>query len=373
MSDSTPRVKRWLETARWAASGGNAQPWLVEFHETPGEIAIKLSIDPQYIPKHSPLDVKGAAAALSLGCLTTNLIALAAQDEFGLSDTKIHSAEDYWKGSVVLTFKTSVPAHKTYTAGEIINRRTNRYPFQTREIPEELRHTIWNLPKKYRKLAISEYSKNKAEVIAELAPLERIRWHATSYFRSFLSEVSFHPDIQREPDKIPVSQLGIGKSDQASMRMLARHPSLHGFLRKIFFHHLVAKQALEGFRKNCDRIYFLQAPENGFEACFELGRVFQEIWLETERANVGFQPLGIPLLALGHWQGEPDLGLSASQIKDIELATTRIRERYAMDLRLPTIGFRVGYPTREAEKAPRKDLIGSPRDSIDSVHRNRAG
>lgn len=368
MAQTFSIVQKWLDIARWAPSGGNAQPWLVDFDDSKNSIAIRLSIDPEYFPKHSPLDVKGSAAVLALGCLTTNLIALAAEDDYGLSDQNFHLGKDYWQSSVLLTFKKGIHCKKTYTRDEILSRHTNRSPFAKKPIPEQVRNAIFKIGQTYTKLSLFDFTTNKKSVIRELVQLEAIRWQAKSYFNSFLSEVGFSSNLEenyeRNPDKIPITQLGVSKVHQSILRMLQRWPIIHNFLAHGPFFKIAAKKTLSNYDKHCDRLYFIQAKGNSFEHCFELGKAYQEIWLETHRQNIAYQPLGIPLLALGYWQKEPDLNLEPSQEQCIEEVTTNLKQHFAMDLQLPTMGFRVGYPKKETERAPRKKLFGRARSGI---------
>ena len=63
----------WLDFAKWAPSGGNAQPWRVEYEENYNSIAFRLAIEPVCKTNSSLMDVRGAASAMALGALAENL------------------------------------------------------------------------------------------------------------------------------------------------------------------------------------------------------------------------------------------------------------------------------------------------------------
>ena len=362
-TDAGP-VNQWLEVARWAASGANAQPWFVEFEESDRAIAIRLSIDPEYRPRQAMLDVRGGASVIALGALATNLISLAAGDGFGLARRSVIPGTDFWDTQVLLEFEKGVaPKGPVFPMETIRARCTDRTPFSKTAIPRELQQFVEAIPGRHPGLRYHEFrSGAQTALIPGLARVDTIRWASEPYFRSFLEEVSFR-NPERDPDRIPVSQLGVSWLDQVLLRTFRRWPWLH-FLLRAGGAMISARKGLAHFGSRCERVGFISAARFDFEGFFAMGLCFQEIWLEANRQGVAFQPLGSLLLALGYWEKEHPEAFTPSQGRVIEEVTAEFREKFGLDLRLPLLGFRLGYPTLGTERSPRKPLIGRWRSGL---------
>jgi hypothetical protein len=356
MKTNMNKIQEWVDSAKWAASGGNAQPWLIEYDGSNEIIDIVLRIDPEYFPHHSPLDVHGSAAVLSLGCFATNLKYLAALDDFQVLSQQIFPADTYWDGHVLLQFHKEQNTSKQFSKNDILSRHTNRNPFLKKSIPLKIKNDFINIMKKYPLITLKEFTTNKDQVVDEIFPLECIRWQTPTYLQSLLYEINFDSEIQTHQDKIPLSQLGLPFIDQLFFKYLPRLKFLQTLFRK-FFYAMVSQKALINFKKHCNSLYFLEAHENSFEHCFTMGEAFQEIWLETNKEHIAFQPFGTPLVALGHWQREPDLGLNEKQMSTIDFVTERMYSKFDINLKMPTLGFRVGYPIKMTQRSPRKNVI----------------
>ncbi len=360
----TGRVNHWLEIARWAASGANAQPWCVDFEESGSSVAIRLSIDPEYRPHQAMLDVRGGAAVIALGALATNLVSLAAADGFGLVRRTISAGEsevskpDFWKTHVQLEFEKGAAIGNPVFSPETIRARcTDRTAFRATPIPQELEQFVVSAPARHPGLRYHEFrAGGQRRLIPGLVRIDTIRWASWPYFRSFLEEIGF-TSPEQHPDRIPVSQLGISRVDQLLLKTLSRWPWLH-FLLRAGGAVISAKKGLSHFGSRCERIGFLSVGKFDFEGFFEIGSCFQEIWLEANRQGVAFQPLGSLLLALGYWEKEHPEAFTRSQARVIEEVTAEFREKFGLDLRAPLLGFRLGYPTLGTERSPRKPLLG---------------
>lgn len=73
MPTKTQMIMKWIEVAKWAASGGNVQPWHIqiiigqdESENDSEEIKLQLTLDQEAWLEKSPLDIKGSASLIAL-------------------------------------------------------------------------------------------------------------------------------------------------------------------------------------------------------------------------------------------------------------------------------------------------------------------
>jgi hypothetical protein len=352
-------IQSWLNTARWAASGGNAQAWIVEYELSPKKIKFILSIDPTYIPKHSPLDVNGTATVFSLGALALNLKVLAAEDNYNLIGQNYDEKVDFWQSRLHLEFELGgVGTNYELSSKDILNRQTNRMPYHNLGIGQGVVDKINSCAKKYQHLKIFEIKPEvKTQFVKTLIPLENIRWQSTAYLDSLFSEINFEIDIQAHPDKIPISQLGLNSMDQSFFKFLKGSPFLKNLFQK-FLYKTVTPKALLPFSKYCDRLYAVQASEFSFTQCVELGSFFQEVWIEINKLGASFQPWGTPLVALGYFQKESLVSWKPERKQTVVQVSEQVKEKYQIDLQVPVMVFRTGWAKENHARAPRKKLEG---------------
>ena len=350
-------AQKWLDTAKRAASGGNAQPWAVEFDEKPSSVAIRLSIDPAYIAHPSAMDKGGEASAMALGSLAFNLEIVANLDHYELSHKLWDLQKTFWDSSVTLFFTANADVKSEFSLNDIIQRKTDRTPYQKTEIPGQVLKNIRLIVRKYDVLEYFEFNTNKEQIAPALLEIEKIRWSNSELINSFLSEISFGKEEQVAKDKIPASQLGIPFLLSLFLRTLRSFPQLN-VVFKLGFLHVASKKALENYIKRSDRLFFIQAINNDFECCYELGKCFQEIWLSCNQAGLGFQPFGLPLIPLTFWNHNGALKFTAAEPKKLEAVTSELANKFQMNLKCPMMGLRIGIPTQDAKQTLRKEITG---------------
>lgn len=361
------RVTQWMETARWAASGGNAQPWKVDVLNGAGSIVVKISIDPKYRLNRSPMDVDGLASAIAIGCLARNLESVAANDGYAMRVSRFENFPSVWDSTVILEFHTDPSASTRFDDQDVLSRRTDRARLHRKPVPKKIVDEIEKIARRHVGMRFQSFSdstaRRKSELLPHLASLEKIRWRNAVLLNGLLKEISFKKE--ESTDKIPATQLGISRPDQWLLRFFRRYPLMRALFR-FGFDAIPVKQAVGVFSRHCDRICFLEARLNGspedFQRSVELGQCFQEQWLEASKHELSLQPLGLPLIALGFWRGDQTLGFSATQRRRIETVTAQFEKLFDINLRHLVIGFRLGYPTTQAGRSPRKqaDVNRSP-------------
>ncbi len=349
-------VQKWLTIARWAASGGNAQPWIAHYSEEADHLILYLSIDPSYRQHPSLMDIMGLASVMSLGCLTLNLTQMAHGDGYVCDSMEIQKQNSNWDSTVILQFRRNRNTYSPYTEEDILLRKTDRQKYKQTPISIELEQAIAGITKKYKSTHLFTFKEEKNQLATDLFNLENIRWQHSRLFNSMLSEISFSQSQSSGSDKIPEYQLGISPADQAILKLLKQFPVLQ-FLLKLGFHRHPVKKIIQDSVTCCERICFLQGNDLSVEECFQLGQCFQEIWLETNKNGVSFQPIGNPLIALGYWNDPSAFSFKKKQQKTLIHITENFSTSYHIDLKKPTLGFRIGWPEAPSRNGVRKELI----------------
>ena len=344
-------IQKWLNSAKWSASGGNSQPWKVEYSIHSEKVDIFLTIDPMYKEQRwSPMDVEGMASTMALGALTFGLEVSAAHDAFTLSNIQYNVGQTFWKSEIVLSFIPATGLSCKYSIDDLILRRTNRFKFKTTELPESLKIMLATIVDKWNsQLILSDLTPYKNEWIENLVHLERLRWEDHLYLNSLLEEISFSKENKFG---IPADQLGVSFIDQQLLKLNCKYLKL----RSIFNfggQYISSFQNFTNPIKNSGGIFFIQAKTKTLEACFLLGYSFQEVWTVLNKEKYGFQPISVPFIAQGLLK---KVNLLEKQALAYNSANNFFSSKLNMDINLPMIGFRTGLPTVEVGKSPRKDI-----------------
>lgn len=350
-------INEWLELARRAPSGGNSQPWLVDYKVENEFIHLRLSVDPVYQLNKSTMDVQGVASAIALGSLAQTLVFAAHLHGYGLFETQFVETEDIFSSFVWLKFSPIGINHLQISSEDILKRRTDRYPYKKDPLPDDFISEIQKIIPKYPRLSVRTLDRGASKLEQGLYSLELIRWQHLNFFKSLLGEISAHPSEELSDSKIPINQLGLNLLDQSLFKLIKLLPRLGHLLIKSIFGRNSLKKQINRFVNDCHLIIFLQAKSSGFVPCYELGRCLQEIWLTAQSHGVSMQPNGNGFVALSYWQNEQIF--NKQQAEMIKQTTTEFSADFEIDLKLPHLGFRLGIPARQALQSPRKTLTAS--------------
>lgn len=365
------RVQKWIEIAKWAPSGGNAQPWQVTATASQEKIELKMGISNKYRQDPSPMDTEGAASVMALGSFVQNLRSICLQDGFTVSHVDFDFSESFWKSHVTVSIVPQrgqeTDFQRPYTADEILGRRTDRGPFKKTSLPSDFHEELGRILLKYN-IIFHQFTSNtspaKESLFLPFSKIEKARLQNSQLLEGLLKEIGFNQD--QEKNKIPVTQLGISKMDQFLLRFFRDHP----WSRKIMQTPLVGlpvSNVVHSFIDPCERICFLVVNQgqdsfsdsgrqtSELRQAFELGECFQNIWLEAHRHEISFQPLGLPFILLGFHRGSSELRFSEKNRNDLEEAS-RAMKKLGIDFSKLAIGFRLGKTIQPAPRTFRLDL-----------------
>lgn len=360
---------KWARAARWAASGGNAQPWEITISEgaRSNEIQVTLQIDPVYKKHPSPMDVGGKASVIALGCYAVYLESLAHKDGYHLVSTDHQNPNSSWDIRVALVF-----SHREYCLGPTTNRHpdeaslygrwTDRMPFKTSRCPEELKMRLAEIWRHHTTITEYVFAENRDQLIAPLRRLEQLRWENPIFRDALFEEISFSSLTSSESErKIPSAQLGASVTERYFLHALYRYPSLRNLL-DFGGAKVIARKTVGKLIRNSSEVIWLQTKDDTDAGCYELGRCFQKLWLEINQYGFSFQPIGLPLVALSFWHGDNhQIAKNSRHAKAVLEVTEIFRTEFSIDLKKPALGFRFG-PTRFSQTAAsRKSPRAEPR------------
>lgn len=355
-------VQNWIDKSCRAASGGNAQPWAVSYQIINRCVAFELSIDSIYKNNPSAMDINGIASLMSLGCFSCYLIEVAAYDGFILSERVFVDADNYLDCSVRLLFTESEVAQSVWSESVLSSRTTDRYSYKKTILPESLKQKIQKVTEKYSDIQLHEVDRTQNWLFDNLAVLEKIRWIKKVFLKSMLDEISFSKN--QENSKIPENQLGVSWLDQKILLFFSRYIDSALVFFKLGGYQLSVQKIMRLFKKNCAAVYFLESKKNDVQSVFEFGLCFQELWLEFHSHGISFQPNGIALVALAYWHQPEAYQFTDDEKKAIAQVTETLHKQAVIDLKKLVIGFRVGYPTRQAKHSPRKKVIAKEQKNL---------
>lgn len=355
-SEIETTLNRWLDVAKWAPSGGNAQNWHATILSREDSIVVRIALLDASGESWSLMDVEGMASIVALGSFGFSLTAAAANDGFLLRRRRILDGTTRAAGEVEFEFVEAKDVRSLYSNAEICDRRTDRRSYRRLPLSREDRMAIETIVSKYPGVALKSYSDSsrpsKRELEPELALLEKLRWQNGLLLEGLLNEIAFGAEIATTQDKLASDQLGVSRIEQFFLHALREWQFLRWSMR-IGFHVLSVYRAISVFVRDCAEIHFLSISSDSptsFEGIFDLGSCLQELWLELNRRGLSVQPLGLPLIALAHVTNPAKLQLKSREVTSMNGVIRRFRDKFGIDFELFTIGFRVGFPKNSNQK-----------------------
>ena len=351
------KIETWMDVAKWAPSGANAQNWKATISICGDRGRVRLALLDGSEAQRSTMDTDGVASIAALGGFEFTLAAVAANDGYAVTSRRVVASPSLASGSVELEFSPSPDVLRRYTNQEIRDRRTDRWSYSHRRLDPKDLDALETISGRYPGVVFRFFSNSTArpknELIRYLSRLEKLRWQNANLLNGLLEEISFGSEIEAAEGRIASDQLGISKFEQLLLRMLRRWTWLRR-LMNLGFHVFAVYRATTVFVRQSDRVYFLSVNGTSisFDACVALGACLQELWLEAHHRGIAFQPLGLPLIALSHLKNPALLQLSDSQSRSVADLTEKFHELFDVDFHQPTIGFRVGYALRSDRSLP---------------------
>lgn len=349
-------IEKWLWLASFAPSGGNAQPWAVRLNDS---LSMELSIDKHYAKNPSSMDRYGQAAMLSLGCFAESLAIASAGDGYKISSIEFENTEDFWNAKVILKWEKN-DIEPVFTTQDLLRRFTARGEFSDSLASADLSIDDVNMVRllgrwveSKEQVNISVFSGYRKDIILSLKSIEKLRWQNSKLFDSLLMEIDFskRESYGLSNVGIHIDQLGISRFDQEIMKWMKNFYQLR-YLMKTPLACISINKNFTNPIKNSAGVGFLFARDNTVKDWFDLGRVYQRVWLDINRHGILFQPLSHPLIVTlaktQHDRSEVvDTIFSKKEISEISNVNTNFMKNYSLNFELPALGFRYGLPLEQ--------------------------
>ncbi|MBK7892647.1 MAG: hypothetical protein IPJ84_17915 [Bdellovibrionales bacterium] len=215
-------IAKWLDSAKWAASGGNQQLWQVAVRMTEGGFEFHISI-PTLDGKKSAADTTGAGAVASLGCFTTCLEEVGGSLGYTVESVQVVAGADLWGTVIHLKFKPSPLARSTIETSTLQSRRTNRFPYKDQRVPDfvikKARQAL--LPE----LDLIDLTASSDKVIRFIEDMTLLRMGSKVLFSDLLDEVYWRGDEPKRMTGLPEDTLGLSKILRIALRLQSVIPS----------------------------------------------------------------------------------------------------------------------------------------------------
>lgn len=291
--------KKLLETAVYAPSPHNVQPWRLRILSD--ETADLLIEKRRTLPKEDPT---GSFILLSMGLFIEALTIVAGNSslklDFHLCEPASRFTPDQLaktEGELILFARLSLGQQSTYTAGELVDskfdnalfptRRTSRISFSAQPVPDEAVEALSKLAREWRQIyeqvtdpeIIEQILKRNIEAVFE-------DLNAPAYHDEIVEWFRFTDRSARQTrDGLDYRCMN---SSQLSFWLAARAPQLlqlpvtGALLKKIYRRQL----------GHVPTIGMLAGPFWDPESAFETGRFLMHFWLELAKRDLYIHPFG---------------------------------------------------------------------------------
>ncbi len=359
MSDGLfARARGWAEIACHAPSGDNSQPWEVSLKTEADRVILRLKLDAATLAEPSYFDCAFAASFLALGAYAQNFALMAAADGYAIQSVE----EEEGQFTLVLA-PGPVAAPPADIATHIRDRATNRNPFDESALDPAMVATLTEAvgnvaPGVTLTCFFGEQQRRLAGLFGRL---DRLRYRSRLLYREFLDKLRFGAEATTQPDGLrdttlgtPLPALGFLRGLRAARKVRV----VHG----LFFVGLERIMAFVGCSllvRKAAAVGVLSGGDDTPRGWFELGRGFQQLWLDTTRLGLALQPLGTTLLL---YRRERELaGRQASTLlererRELHQLRDAFAAGYGMEFQRPSIVFRLGRCRQEAGRSLRRPL-----------------
>jgi molybdopterin/thiamine biosynthesis adenylyltransferase len=280
------KIRRLVEAATWAPSGGNAQPWRWKWDGRD----LFLYLDPAR--SRSLLDYRSLASYVALGAATENLVLSAHEEGLGahIASLPLGSGKD---PAVVFEFGPAGDAPPgvelaRWIPVRVTNRRNpGRAPVPA-EVLDRLNASVAGPSGARLRWLLDDRALEEAGEI--LGAADRLMLLNQTLHGEMLSEVRFDPGDQADcKTGIPIDSLELSPADRAGIEICRSWEALDlvrkwgggGNLEKM------ARQAIAG----SSAVGMLTLPGTEAADYFAGGRVLQRFWLSVTSLDFAIQPM----------------------------------------------------------------------------------
>lgn len=338
-------IRSVLDTAVWAPSGDNSQPWFFTLRGN----TLRVHLDPA---KDNPiLNFKLSGTYIAHGALIENII-LAAPPAGLTAEAHIlpDSADPLCTAEI--TFSESV-ASRNPLAAHIRNRHTNRKSYRNRPLDAETLAALATAaePVAGAKLFLTGNKTNIRAAAAASALMEQVALETPSIRTLFLGEILWSDAENRSGAQgLYIKTMELPPPVRLLMRRLrnsfvARIANAIGFAT-------MARLTNSRLYASAPAMGLITVTEETPAAYIAAGRALERAWLVATAHSLAFQPVtGILFLGRSVEKGNAE-GLLLRHFDRIRGANATIKKQFGVeDSDIPMMLFRVGYAPRATARS----------------------
>ena len=344
-------IRTILDTAVWAPSGDNSQPWSFAICKN----IVRIRLDPE---RDNPiLNFKLSGTYIAHGALIENIVLAAPLSGLCAEVQLLPDASDPYCTAEVIFHENS--ASPDPLAAVIRARHTNRKPYKSQSLPPGTFDAFRRASQSGRDTGLFLIDDKVAirAVARASALMEQIALQTPELRRLFASDILWTDEENRSGKQgLYIKTMELPPPARLLMRGL-RDPVFAKIAAALGFPH-IARITDIGLYASAPAMGLVTIAEESPSAYLEAGRVFQRLWLEAASRGLAFHPVTGILFLARSVQGGEARGLLPRHFNAISSANTEIRKQFgAGENDIPAMLFRVGFANPATARSFRRPPI----------------
>lgn len=352
-------IKEIIDSAIWAPSGDNSQPWRFEVRQ-----------DKLYIfnipERDNPiLNFKQSGSYVAHGGLIENISI--ASSHFGYNaDIELFPNDSDKNIVAIITFEKSHTMDSplyNYIKQRVTNRKVYKNGSLTQEQKEMLLNGVDSIGD--GKVVFAE-DKGKKKIIASAAStMERVALETHALHKLFFGGILWDKkDNENGKGGLYIKTLELPPPIRFAFRFL-KHWTVTNIFNKIGFSKIASKGNAGTYAKSS--ALYIVVMSNGTNRDFiNAGRISQRVWLNATKLGFSVQPVtGILFIARKVFAGDTEV-FSSSHIPLIKNSYNQIKSAFNIFDRTIAMMFRIGYADEPSARSFRMAPIIDNKYEIDS-------
>ena len=337
-----------LDTAVWAPSGDNSQPWSFTLHGN----NIRVHLDPH---RDNPiLNFKLSGTYIAHGALIENIILAASLSGVRAEAHILPDLADPYCTAEIICTESGVDADPL--AAFIRERHTNRKSYKKQPLGTEVTAAFSAAAEtiKGTKLFLTEDKKAIRAVAAASAVMEQVALETPALREIFVGDILWTDEENRSGKQgLAIKTMELPLPARLIMRHLHNHfvariTDMIGFAN-------MARLANTGLYASAPLMGLITIAEESPSAYIAAGRAIERVWLDAASHGLAFHPVtGILFLARSLEGGSAE-GLLPKHFEQIRRANATIRKQFGVEASdTPAMLFRTGYASPATARSYRR-------------------
>jgi hypothetical protein len=330
-------IRKILDSAVWAPSGDNSQPWSFVLEGA----SVRVYLDPK---RDNPiLNFNLSGTYIAHGALIEN-IALAAPLAGLAAEVELMPDPSDPLCTAKITFKEA-RAEADPLAYVIHDRHTNRLPYEKRALSPDAFGAFEAIAKLVpdAKLFLLDDRAAVRAAATSSALMEKVALETSALRHLFVTDILWSAEENRSGKQgLFIDTMELPPPARFAMRHIS-HSGIASFANMIGFSN-IARISNARLYASGPALGLITIPAETPSAYLAAGRALERVWLEATRQHLAFQPVtGILFLARSIQHGVTEAFLPR-HIEPILHANETIKDRFGASKEdIPAMLFRVGY------------------------------